>query len=120
MKEQIQLPLISDILVVHPGPKYDRRLSDKILAAFSHAYEVGERGLALQLRRVLEDAENAAAAANGDRRGSSALSQADRLVEFVDAREAYKQASARTPSDPEELDQTSRELLEAYRRWSDS
>jgi hypothetical protein len=119
MKEQIQLPLISDILVVHPGPKYDRRLSDKILAAFSHAYEVGERGMALQLRRVLEDAEHAAAA-NGERRGSTALHQADRLVEFVDAREAYKQASARTPADPEELDQTSRELLEAYRRWSDS
>ena len=119
MKEQIKLPLISEILVVHPGPKYDRRLSDKVLAAFSHAYEVGERAVAFRLRRILEDIEHGGIDTHRERRASNALNQADLLVEFVDAREAYKLANESDAADPEELDQISRELLEAYRRWSD-
>ena len=120
MKAQIKLPLISEILIVHPGPKHDRRLSDKVLAAFSHAYEVGERAVAFRLRRILEDIEQGGIDTHPDRRSSNALTQADLLVEFVDAREAYKQASESEAADPEELDRISRELLEAYRRWSDS
>ncbi len=120
MRQSIDLPLLSDILVTHPAPKYDRRLSDKILAAFAHAYEVGERGVAARLRRALEEAEQSAAAAHPQRRSSTAMTQADLLVEFVDARDAYKRATRCDPSDAEELDRTSREMLDAYRRWSDS
>ena len=42
MREPITLPLLSEILVTPSPPRYDRRLSDKILAAFAHAYEVGK------------------------------------------------------------------------------
>lgn len=120
MKEQITLPLLSEILVVRPAPKYDRRLSDKILAAFSHAYEIGERGVALTLRRALEEAELRLPEIGRERRAGDALQQADLLVEFIDAREAHKRANERQPTDPDEIDRTSREMLEAYRRWSDS
>ncbi len=120
MRQSIVLPLRSDILVANPAPKYDRRLSDKILAAFAHAYEVGERGVAARLRRALEEAEQSAAAAHPERRSSNALDQAGLLIDFVDARKAYKSAAKHEPSNPEELDRTSREMLEAYRRWSDS
>ncbi len=120
MRQTIVLPLLSDILVANPAPKYDRRLSDKILAAFAHAYEVGESGVAARLHRALEEAEQIAAAAHPQRRSGTALDQASLLVEFVDARNAYKSAAQRNPSDAEELDRTSREMLEAYRRWSDS
>ena len=120
MRHTIALPLVSDILVAHPAPKYDRRLSDKILAAFAHAYEVGERGVAARLRRALEEAEQNAAAAHPERRASNALLQADLLIEFVDAREAYKRTAERDPDDIEEIDRASREMLDAYRRWSNS
>ena len=120
MRQSIVLPLLSDIVVVNAVPKYDRRLSDKILAAFAHAYEAGEQGVAARLRRALEEAEQSAAAAHPERRSNTALDQADLLIEFVDARKAYKNATQRDPNDTKELDRTSREMLEAYRRWSDS
>lgn len=120
MKDQITLPLVSEILVTRPMPTHDRRLSDKILAAFAHAYEVGELGIAATLRRVLEEAELRGRQTYPDRRGSDTLHQADLLVEFVDAREAYKRANEREPADPEEVDLATREMIEAYRRWSDS
>ena len=93
MRQTIDLPLLSDILVAAPVPKYDRRLSDKILAAFAHAYEAGERGVAERLRRALEEAEQSAAAAHPERRASTALISADLLIDFVDARNAYKNAT---------------------------
>ena len=120
MRHAVTLPIASEILVAAPCAPYDRRLSDKILAAFAHAYEVGEVAVAATLRRVLEDAEQRTGGLSFDRRQSNVLRQADLLVEFVDARNAYKQATGRTPQDPEEIDRTSREMLEAYRRWSSS
>ena len=120
MRDQIALPLLSEILVVRPVPKYDRRLSDKILAAFAHAYEVGELSVASSLRRALEQAESSGRETSAERRLSDTLYQADLLVEFVDARAAYKRANERKPADPEEVDLATREMIEAYRRWSDS
>ena len=120
MRDQITLPLVSEILVAHPAPKHDRRLSDKILAAFAHAYEVGELGIAATLRRALEESELRGCETHPERRHSDMLQQADLLVEFVDARAAYKRANERTPSDPEEVDLATREMIDAYRRWSDS
>lgn len=38
-------------------PKYNRRLSDKILAAFNQAYKLGELELAQNLRWILARAE---------------------------------------------------------------
>ena len=120
MRQAITLPMACEILVSVPPTPYDRRLSDKILAAFAHAYEAGELALAATLRRALEEAERGGGDLPFERRRSDVLRQADLLVEFVDARNAYKQATGRTPQDPEEIDQASREMLEAYRRWSAS
>ncbi|MFQ5772881.1 MAG: hypothetical protein ACE5GS_00035 [Kiloniellaceae bacterium] len=118
MRQAIVLPLPSEILFSAAGPKYDRRLTDKILAAFAHAYEADERGIAAMLRRALEEAERASAGPGAERRLSSVLRQADLWTEFVDARQAYKRAAARTPPDPEAVECAGLELLEAYRRWS--
>ncbi len=49
----------SEIVVSTGSPKHDRRLSDRILAAFGHAYAEGAFGVAAVLRRALEEAEGA-------------------------------------------------------------
>ena len=120
MKQTIVLPLASEILFEVPTVKFDRRLGDKILAAFAHAYETGETGVAAILRRALEEAERAGADARVERRRSDSLRQADLLCEFVDARNVYKRVTGRTPQDRREVEQAGRDMLEAYRRWSDS
>ncbi len=43
----------SEIVVSTRTPKHDRRLSDKILAAFGHAYAEGALGVAAVLRRAM-------------------------------------------------------------------
>ncbi|MFQ6019059.1 MAG: hypothetical protein ACE5KF_12800 [Kiloniellaceae bacterium] len=111
-------PLISKIVVSNGGPRHDRRLADKILAAFNHAYAAGEPGIAGTLRRALEEAERGSGAAAGDRRSSGALAQADLWAAFVDARDAYRRISARARPGPEALEQAETEMLAAYKRWS--
>lgn len=120
MRQSVPLPVTSGIVVSTPGPTYDRRLADKIFAAFAHAYEARAFAAAAILRRALEETERAGRAGPGERRRSSALRQADLWVAFVDAREAYRCASARTPGDPEEVEQARRDMFEAYRRWSEA
>jgi len=51
------LPIHSEINVLIGAPKHDRRLSDKILAAFSHATAEGAPAGAALLHRALEEAE---------------------------------------------------------------
>lgn len=97
----------------------DRRLTDKILGAFSHAYASGEIGVAATLRRALEEAELGLGHGTQERRNSNALLQADLWVEFVEARKAYGRASESKQPDPAEVEDSRREMIEAYRRWSD-
>lgn len=119
MRQCVPLPVTSGIVLSVPEPRYDRRLADKVLAAFAHAYEVRAFAAAALLRRVLEEAERAGPGGAGERRRANVLRQADRWVAFVDAREAYRCASARTPGDPEEVEQARCDMFEAYRRWSE-
>lgn len=57
-------------------PRYDRRLSDKILAAFNHAYASGAVQAAVRLKAVLADVEGKERERH-ERRAGSAVAQAD-------------------------------------------
>ncbi len=108
----------SEIVVSTGAPKHDRRLSDKILAAFGHAYAEGALSVAAVLRRALEEAEGIRQGAPAERRTGGALVQADLWVAFVDSRDAFRRASEARAPDPEALDQARAEMMDAYKRWS--
>ncbi|MDH3738706.1 MAG: hypothetical protein OER92_05885 [Alphaproteobacteria bacterium] len=94
-------------------------MSDKVLAAFNHAYAVGEIDVAANLREILAKLEKERVLAHSQRKANPvALSHADLWVEFVEARNDYRVAC-----DDESLDgQTVAEILtrmkDAYLRWS--
>lgn len=102
-------------------PKYNRRLSDKILAAFNHAYAVGELEIAAGLREILARLDKGAEVSDAEqqrRDGMIALSQADLWIEFVEARNDYRAACDTPQSDPIALDCMLDVMKSAYSRWS--
>lgn len=101
-------------------PRYSRRLSDKVLAAFNHAYAVGEIEVAASLREILArlDRDRAAGDASQRRDGTIVLSQADMWIEFVEARNDYRAACENENSDPIALDCMLEVMKSAYHRWS--
>ncbi len=102
-------------------PRYNRRLSDKILAAFNHAYAVGEIDIAARLREVLARLDKDLAGEGSAQRrmdGAIALSQADLWIEFVEARNDYRAACDNDSSDPIALDCMLEVMKGAYKRWS--
>ena len=119
MKSPNLLAPDSNIILSIGRPEHDRRLTDKILGAFNHAYANGDVGVAATLRRALEEAELGPIPSASDRRLSTALLQADLWVEFVEARKAYHRATERDRRDPAEIEESRLEMIEAYRRWSD-
>ena len=74
-------------------PRYNRRLTDKILAAFNHAYAMGEMDLARNLWECLVAAEKLGQQQHGRRRPNQALDLAAEWVAFVDARDRYREVS---------------------------
>ncbi len=112
------LPVDSEIVVSIGTPKHDRRLSDKILAAFSHAAAEGAPAVAAVLRRALEEAERDLEGAGPRRRQGGALVQADLWVEFVEARDGFRRAFDAAAPDPQELERARAEMMQAYKRWS--
>ena len=95
-----------------------RRLSDKVLAAFNHAYATGEHDIAEQLRRVLKLTEEKRA--GSDRRGTySALAHADLWVGFIEARNRYNALTGKK-SGKGDVDAALEAMKEAYRAWSDA
>lgn len=99
-----------------------RRLSDKILAAFNHAYAVGETEVAGKLRAALV----AAAAPHpgrvrrgGEQRAAAdPLIQAERWIVFVDTRNRYRQLSEALPVDAEAVAEALAAMKSAYKAWS--
>jgi hypothetical protein len=94
-----------------------RRLSDKILAAFNHAYSVGETEVARQLKAALIANEEQKSEFTEMRQGYDPLGEAELWVTFVEARNAYRAAcegkkSAVTVNESLEV------MKEAYRVWS--
>jgi len=98
-------------------PGYSRRLSDKLLAALNHAYAVGERDVARQLRSILEQVERGVKALGVKRRGN-ALRDADSWSRFVDARDRYRAVCNDPRFAPEEVGEALDEMKESFRIWS--
>ena len=100
------------------GSEVGRRLSDKILNAFSHAYAVGESDIAGRLKDALE--ANEARRNNGSdcRTTYDPLGQAEKWVAFVEARNRYKAASATAAEDSSEVVDALEQMKDAYRLWS--
>jgi hypothetical protein len=99
-------------------PEYNRRLSDKILAAFNHAYAIHERRIAKLLRAMLKDVERGSRMGPGKRRAGNALGQADLWIAFVEARDHYRALSADQSSGPEAVAEALDEMKETYKQWS--
>jgi hypothetical protein len=94
-----------------------RRLAEKILAAFNHAYAVGEQEVAKKLRAALVASTTPRPGGRmAERRGSyDPLAQADMWVAFVEARNNYKTAMDGSAADAAEaLDA----MKAAYKAWS--
>ena len=95
-----------------------RRLSDKVLAAFNHAYAIGEVEIADKLRGVLKQTE--AKRPGGDKRTRyDALRHADLWIAFVEARNRYRVVCEKTSAKPADLEAAMAEMKDAYRAWSD-
>ncbi len=101
------------------APGFDRRLSDKILAAFNHAYASGAVQAANRLKAVLADVDTVERAAH-ERRQSSAVARADLWVIFVEARNAYNVLADTKDTKPTALEAALDQMKEAYRTWSAS
>ncbi|MFT5540542.1 MAG: hypothetical protein ACI82H_002075 [Alphaproteobacteria bacterium] len=98
---------------------YDRRLSDKILMAFNHAYASGAVKAANHLKAVLADVDSAERAEH-ERRNSSAIAQADLWVAFVKACNGYNDLSSCRDAAPAKLAAALEQMKEAYRNWSEA
>ena len=100
-------------------PSQNRRLSDKVLAAFNHAYAVGEIDVAANLREILAKLERDRVITHSQRRAIPvALSQADLWVEFVEARNDYRIACDDESLDTAAVTKLLDRMKEAYQRWS--
>ncbi len=98
-------------------PAFKRRLSDKILAAFNHAYSLGEFDVAQALKDALSTVESQARQRIGVHRKANVMDQAERWIEFVEARNAYRAAEGAPGCAADEaLDH----MKQAYLRWSDA
>lgn len=110
--------------IAQPDAEYKsdagRRLNDKILSAFTHAYAIGEVEVAESLRAVLvlnidRQGRDGAERSGVDPQGVDPLCQADLWVRFVEARNRYKDASDGKMAT---ADKALEAMKEAYRQWS--
>lgn len=99
-------------------PGYSRRLTDKILAAFSHAYSIGEVDLAERLKEILVGADEREMSPGSGRRGARAVEQAESWVEFVESRNRYREAKEASGEEATPTMAAFDEMKQAYRRWS--
>lgn len=89
---------------------YGRRLSDKILAAFNHAYAQGRRDIADRLLQSL----NLCRDLEGADRVSGALEQARLWMFYVKARDRF--LSAEEAGDPQ-TDEARQAMRDAHAAW---
>ena len=100
-------------------PRYNRRLSDKILAAFNHAYAMGEIEIASGIREVLARLDSDVPEGPEQRRdGAIALCQADLWIEFVEARNGYRTACDKPGTDSATVATSLETMKDAYKRRS--
>jgi hypothetical protein len=109
-------------------PQFDRRLSDKILSAYNHAYAADEVELANKLKVLLEEAEGkevAHCARTGAsvldmpiRRNSNSVHLARLWSQFVDARQGYISLSIRANSSADQVKAAFDGMRTSYARWT--
>lgn len=104
---------------------YNRRLTDKVLSAFNHAYATGEFEVASILRSALAKSSGQPpeldSLPDSERRTSGALAQADLWVRYVNARNAFRSATdPESGTSPAMVDVALDRMKDAYRRWSAS
>ena len=97
-----------------------RRLTDRILEAFNHAYGLGAKEVAKALLNALECAETGGRDCRIERRVGNSLMQADLWVAFVDARDAYNRIAADEAPDSESVSRALSRMKTAYMHWSDA
>ncbi len=113
--DKLHRPMRGDGLGV---PGHSRRLSDKILAAFNHAYAVGKFDIARRLKAALAAVEDKAEPDRPDRRAGDALQQAELWVAFVEARTRYRRAQAEGAGNDADALAAAQLMTEAFKRWS--
>jgi len=101
-------------------PRYNRRLADKILAAFNQAYASGAMEVAETLRRALERSEEDNRRNPHRTRRDEAMNQVEAWVAFVEARNRYREIS----ESGSVVNSASRaaalaEMKATYKRWSE-
>ena len=101
--------------------RYDRRLGDKLLAAFNHAYAEGETEVAGGLREILIRIEARAGKeqrrAAPERRTLGAVRQTDLWAAFVDARNAYRTLREGGGNDSGDLREARKTMTQVYEKW---
>ena len=95
-----------------------RRLSDKILAAFNHAYSVGELEIAKQLKAALVHNEKQAGPHKDMRKFYDPLGEAELWISFVNTRNNYRKACDQNANDSNAVAEALDSMKEAYRLWS--
>ncbi len=103
-------------------PGFDRRLTDKILAAFNHAYAIGDLEVARRLHALLALAEanergRILADACIERRDAGAIDQADLWIAYVEARNSYQAVCHDGGGESSEARAAFEAMKRAYRRW---
>ncbi len=101
-----------------PRHEITRRLSDKILTAFNHAYAIGETEIADKLREVLDCNEKNSRVEVEQRGNFDPIGQADLWVEFVEARNRYKKLCDHRGAPDGAASKSLETMKDAYRRWS--
>ena len=94
-------------------PRYSRRLSDKILGAFTHAYSLGRIDLADRLM----DALHLCGEADGADRSGEALDRAKSWVRFVQARNLFNEIKTSKGEESDEAHQALLAMKAAHRQW---
>jgi len=98
--------------------EFNRRLRDRILAAFDLAYSVGDAEIAGRLREALEMAERQPGGDKTERLGYDLPNPSSIWAQFVAARNEYEQACAGDGEDQDARSRAFEGMKEAYRRWS--
>ena len=94
-------------------PKYTRRLGDKILTAFTHAYSVGR----LDLSEKLLDVLNSCSEQDGQERSGPILELATCWMQFVQARNRFNEVADANGEDSAAAAQAFQEMKDAHQKW---
>ena len=100
-------------------PPFDRRLSDKSLAAFNHAYASGAHQVAVRLKTLLVEVDDKERV-DHERRAASAVSQAELWIAFVEARDAYNGLMEKDTASENALETALEAMKTGYQAWSKS